>query len=89
MLFKMTDGTFLYGNYARELMIKEDFNKDKLFVIHNSLAGESNQEGLRKCNIIRIIRKILPKNNIKSSAYNSARKCLTAPASTKKEESML
>lgn len=38
MLFKMADGTFLYGNYARELMIKEGFNKDKLFVIHNSLA---------------------------------------------------
>lgn len=38
LLFKMADGTFLYGNYARELMIKEGFNKDKLFVIHNSLA---------------------------------------------------
>ena len=36
--FKMADGIFLYGNYARELMIKEGFNKDKLFVIHNSLA---------------------------------------------------
>lgn len=31
-------GTFLYGNYARKLMIKEGFNPDKLFVIHNSLA---------------------------------------------------
>lgn len=30
-------GTFLYGNYARELMIKEGLNKDKLYVIHNSL----------------------------------------------------
>ena len=38
MLFKMADGIFLYGNYARELMIKEGFNKDKLYVIHNSLA---------------------------------------------------
>ena len=38
MLFKMAEGTFLYGNYARELMIKEGFNKDKLFVIHNSLS---------------------------------------------------
>ena len=31
-------GLFLYGNYARELMIKEGFNSDRLFVIHNSLA---------------------------------------------------
>ena len=30
-------GIFLYGNYARELMIKEGFNPDKLYVIHNSL----------------------------------------------------
>lgn len=30
-------GCFLYGNYARELMIKEGFNADKLYVIHNSL----------------------------------------------------
>lgn len=38
MFFKLSDGIFLYGNYARELMIKEGFNKDRLFVIHNSLA---------------------------------------------------
>jgi len=38
ILFKMPNGgTFLYGNYARDLMIKEGFNPDKLFVIHNSL----------------------------------------------------
>lgn len=30
-------GTFLYGNYAKELMIKDGFNPDKLFTIHNSL----------------------------------------------------
>lgn len=30
-------GIFLYGNYARDLMIKEGFNPDKLYVIHNSL----------------------------------------------------
>ena len=38
LFFKLADGIFLYGNYARELMIKEGFNKEKLFVIHNSLA---------------------------------------------------
>lgn len=30
-------GVFLYGNYARELMIKEGFDGDKLYTIHNSL----------------------------------------------------
>lgn len=35
--FKMADGIFLYGNYARNLMIEEGFDPDKLFVIHNSL----------------------------------------------------
>lgn len=39
VLFKLPNGgTFLYGNYARNLMIKEGFNPNKLFVIHNSLA---------------------------------------------------
>lgn len=33
-------GIFLYGNYARELMIKEGFNPNKLYVIHNSLDYE-------------------------------------------------
>ena len=32
-----TGGVFLYGNYARKLMIKEGFDPQKLFVIHNSL----------------------------------------------------
>lgn len=37
--FKMAGGgIFLYGNYARELMIKEGFDGSKLYVIHNSLA---------------------------------------------------
>ena len=37
--FKMAGGgIFLYGNYARELMIKEGFDSKKLYVIHNSLA---------------------------------------------------
>lgn len=36
-LFKLADGNFCYGNYAREIMIKEGFNPQKLFVIYNSL----------------------------------------------------
>lgn len=38
-LFKLPNGgTFLYGDFARELMIKEGLDSSKLFVIHNSLA---------------------------------------------------
>lgn len=40
-------GVFLYGNYARNLMIKEGFNPDKLFTIHNSLDYDK-QLTLRK-----------------------------------------
>ena len=39
VLFHLPNGgIFLYGNYARGLMIKEGFSPEKLFVIHNSLA---------------------------------------------------
>lgn len=37
IFFKLADGTFLYGNYAKELMLKEGFKDSELFVIHNSL----------------------------------------------------
>ena len=40
MFFKLVDGTFLYGNYAKDLMLKEGFRADRLFVIHNSLDYE-------------------------------------------------
>ena len=39
LFFRLPNGgIFLYGNYARELMIKEGFNPRKLYTIHNSLA---------------------------------------------------
>ena len=37
-------GIFLYGNYARNLMIKEGFEPEKLYVIHNSLAYDKQIE---------------------------------------------
>lgn len=37
-------GIFLYGNYARELMIKEGFRPEKLYTIHNSLDYERQLE---------------------------------------------
>ena len=41
--FKFTDGIFLYGNYAKDLMIREGIKKDKLFVLHNSLDYEKHK----------------------------------------------
>ncbi len=45
--FNLAAGTFLYGNYARQLMIKEGCNAAKLFVIYNSLSYDT-QIDLRK-----------------------------------------
>ena len=42
--FKLADGIFLYGNYARNLMIEEGFDPKKLFVIHNSLDYKKQTE---------------------------------------------
>lgn len=47
-------GIFLYGNYARELMEKEGFDTNKLYVIHNSLSYE--------CQLV--IRKKLKPNDV-------------------------
>lgn len=41
-------GLFLYGNYARDLMVMQGFNPEKLYVIHNSLSYQQ-QYGLRSC----------------------------------------
>ena len=39
IFFKLPNGgTFVYGDYARNLMINEGLSADKIFVIHNSLA---------------------------------------------------
>ena len=37
MFFGLSNGVLLYGNYARNLMIQNGFNPNKLFVIYNSL----------------------------------------------------
>ena len=48
LFFRLPNGgVFLYGNYARELMIKEGFNPEKLYTIHNSLAYDE-QVSVRK-----------------------------------------
>lgn len=42
--FSMAEGVFLYGNYARELMINEGIKDEKLHVIYNSLAYDKHLE---------------------------------------------
>lgn len=44
--FHLVDGIFLYGSYAKNLMLEEGFDSTKLFVIHNSLMYEQ-QKALR------------------------------------------
>lgn len=43
-LFSAADGIFTYGEYARDLMIKEGIDGNKIFPIHNSLNYESQLE---------------------------------------------
>lgn len=42
--FKHVAGAFVYGNYARNLMIEQGIPADKLFVIHNSLHYDQQVE---------------------------------------------
>lgn len=39
--FELANGTMLYGEYARQLMIKQGLRAEKLAVIHNSLAYDT------------------------------------------------
>lgn len=36
--FRLAEGTFVYGDYAKRLMLREGFDESRLFVIHNSLS---------------------------------------------------
>lgn len=47
LFFKLGSHIMTYGNYARDLMIKEGFPSNKISVIHNSLAYDKQLE-LRK-----------------------------------------
>lgn len=53
-LFRHADGTFLYGNYAKRLMVEQGIDADKLFVLHNSLCYDRQlkvRQGLQKTNV--------------------------------------
>ena len=40
LLFSMVDGTFLYGDYSKSIMVRQGFNPNRIYVIHNSLDYE-------------------------------------------------
>lgn len=47
IVYKSADGIFTYGQYAKDLMVKNGFDENKIFVIHNSLDYDK-QLKLRK-----------------------------------------
>lgn len=54
LFFKLAHGIFLYGNYAKNLMINEGFDPRRLYVIHNSLDYKNQvkiRESLRPSDI--------------------------------------
>lgn len=57
ILYKLPNGgIFLYGNYAKNLMIKEGFDPACMFVIHNSLAYEKQLTLRSQLNSTRIFK---------------------------------
>ena len=47
LYFKLPTGSFIYGSYAKDLMVKEGIAENKIFVIHNSLDYD-NQIRIRE-----------------------------------------
>ena len=49
-MFKMVDGNFTYGQHSKDIMVKEGFNPDKIWPIHNSLnhAAQVKLRNLQK-----------------------------------------
>lgn len=64
--FKLAAGVITYGDYARNLMIKEGFKSDKLWAIHNSLNYDEQLK----------IRQTLSETNIFSSHFDNNNKTL-------------
>lgn len=61
--FNMATGVFLYGEYAKKLMIKNGFNKEKLFVIYNSLSYDEQLRIRENLKVTNIFKKRFNNNN--------------------------
>lgn len=58
IFFRLSNGIFLYGNYAKKLMVSEGFNANKLHVIYNSLDYDVQfkiRKRLRNSSIFQVI----------------------------------
>lgn len=66
IFFGLSDGVFLYGNYAKNLMLEQGFKNDKLHVIYNSLSYDRQLE----------LRKEIRKNDIYVKHFNNQSKNL-------------
>jgi len=66
IFFGLAKGTFLYGDYAKGLMIKAGLKEEKLFTIYNSLMYSEHI----------ILRKMLLENQIYNRHFNNSRKNL-------------
>jgi glycosyltransferase involved in cell wall biosynthesis len=64
--FNYSDGVFLYGNYAKNLMIDNGIDSNKLFVIYNSLSYDEQK----------IIRTRLKKTDIYKNHFHNERRNL-------------
>lgn len=62
IFFGLSDGTFLYGNYAKEIAIQQGNKPDKLWVIHNSLDHSRHVE----------LRNKLEKSNIYNEYFHNS-----------------
>ena len=51
MLYNLTNGEFIYGEYAYKLMVQKGFDSKRLFVVHNSLDYDA-QLMLRNENLL-------------------------------------
>ena len=57
LFYSFSDGLFLYGDYARRLMVSEGYSPSRLHVIHNSLSHAVQLQIRRKLNPTSIYRK--------------------------------
>ena len=61
--FGLSDGNFLYGNYAREVAIQQGNNPDKFWVIHNSLDYDKHKKLRESISISSIYRDYFGNDN--------------------------
>jgi len=66
VLDKMPSGLFVYGEYAKKLMISEGFDENKLHVIHNSLSYSKQLE----------VRKHLQRTDVYTNHFHNKNKNL-------------